>query len=297
MLFPIIAFAIAALALAAILWIILKHWKDLRLLNPRSIKEEVEREKREDMIRQRFERLSHDRIQPLKRLSRYVGKAVKESYHNAYERVRTLEKVYHTMTKPLANLHPTGRDRIKILLSEARSLMRDLKWADAERRFLEILASDPHHPDAYKGLGQIYLKQKLYPQAKETFEFLVRMKEADDAVYAGLADIAAAEGDKTTTEAMRLKAIEIRPKQANRHAELAEFYLSHTQPEKAWPAAKQASDLEPKSLKYLELCLETALLAGEHKEAKKRYDRLRLTLEDRNKLQVWKEKVEAMAER
>ena len=44
------------------------------------------------------------------------------------------------------------RDRVKVLLGEAR-WSPATSWADAERRYLEVLAIDPRHWDAYKGIG------------------------------------------------------------------------------------------------------------------------------------------------
>jgi tetratricopeptide (TPR) repeat protein len=117
---------------------------------------------------------------------------------------------------------------------------------------------DNRNADAYKGVGVIHLKQKLYAQAKETFEYLVKSKRADDLVYASLAEIAEAEGEWGTAERMRLKAVELRPRLSNRHAELARFYAERGQHAKAWPHAKTAVELEPKSAKYQELALECA---------------------------------------
>ena len=62
----------------------------------------------------------------------------------------------------------------KSTIEEARSLARDLKYGDAERKYLEVLGLDKRNVEAYKGLAALYLKQKMLPQAKETFEFLLR---------------------------------------------------------------------------------------------------------------------------
>jgi tetratricopeptide (TPR) repeat protein len=191
-------------------------------------------------------------------------------------------------------MSPTVKDRIKLLLNDARSLSRDLKWADAERRYIEALGIDPHCWDAYKGLGQIYLKQDLLPQAKETFNFLLKSNKADDVCFAALADIAEEERDLVLAEDMRRKAVEFRPRLANRHAELAEFYVKQGFPDKAWPSAKRAAELDSKSAKYLEISLETAILLGERNEARKRYDKLRVLSQDRPKLQALKERIDEM---
>jgi tetratricopeptide (TPR) repeat protein len=298
MLLTVVAFLIAAAALAAAIFFVAKHWKQIRLLDPQSIREERLKAERAKVIERRFERVTADRMATVSRFGREFGRRARERYDAAIERLQSLDKVYRTVTSPLAAIAPSQRERIKTLLTEARSLMRDLKWADAERRCLEILSLDARQAEAYKLLGQIYLKQKLYPQAKETFEYLVKTKKADDATYAGLAEIhEASGGDLSRAEAMRLKAVEASPRQPHRQAEAAQFFLARGEAGRAWPFAKRASELEPQSAKYLELSLETAILLGDRNEAEGRYRRLRLLSDDPNRFQTWKEKIESLPEK
>jgi tetratricopeptide (TPR) repeat protein len=292
-------FAIAGfiLALAALLvagWIIARHWKELILLDPRSIKEEREREQREVLIRRRFDRMRTDRFSAVVRLGRRLSSGAKEAYANAYQRLKAFEAVYQNMATPFAAVAPSTRERIKGLLSEARSLARDLKWADAERRYLEMLSIEPRNAEAYQGLGQIYLRQRLFPQAKETFEFVLKIKKADDATYSGLAEIAESEGQLPLAETYLLKASDLNPKSAHRQAELAEWYVAHGQALKAKGFARRAAELEPASAKYAELSLEVALAQKDGAEARKCYERLRLLTEDHRKYQSWKEKIDAL---
>ncbi len=292
--FALIAFILSSVAFIVAGIVLAKRWKELRLLDPLSIKEEQQRQKRDEVLERRFARLRDDQTETLKRVGRRIKHATIQTYRQTHERLRAFEAMYRNVKSPFATLAPTTREKIKTLLEEGRSLMRDLKWADAERRFLEVLSIDPRHTEAFKGLGQIYLKQKLYPQAKETFEFLLKMHKNDDATHAALAEIAEAGGNLVAAENYRLKAVELNPRHAVRHAELASFYLGQQAPTKAWPSAKRAADLEPKSIKYLELSLEAAILTGNREEARKSFDRLRLLADDQHRFQGWKEKLEAM---
>lgn len=294
MIVTILIFLLAAACLGIAVWILKRRWKEIRLLDPSSIQEEQERLKREALINRRFERLQSDRIQPLKKVGRRIVRSISQAYRSTYERLQAFEKLYAHAKRPFSTIAPSTRDRLQAILTEARSLVRDLKWADAERRYLEVLSLDARNLEAYKGLGLIYMKQKLYPQAKETFEFLFKSKKADDVTFAALAEIAETEDDLAKAEAMRLKAIDASPKQPFRHAELSSFYLAHNQPEKALAPAQLASDLEPNSAKYMEMCLDIALRLKDAKEARIRYDKLRLLTEDRMKFQMWKEKIELL---
>lgn len=290
-----ISFAIAGICAGGVLYLFFKHWHEIRLIDPESIKEEKERLRREELVKERFNRLKSGKVMPVKAFYKRAVFSAKTSFHRVYLRLVKINKIYEQAKKPFAQVAPSQEERIKTLLDEARSLARDLKWADAEKRYLEILLMDNRNADAYKGIGLIYLKQKLLPQARETFEYLIKVKQADDIVYAGLADVAMQEGNKREEEAMRLKAIEVRPRLANRHAELAKFYCSHGYFKEAWPSAKRATDLDPKSAKYQEIALECLIEMSDWAEAKRRYDKLRLLIDDQPKLQKFKEKLDVLA--
>ncbi|MBI5654518.1 hypothetical protein HZC53_02605 [Candidatus Uhrbacteria bacterium] len=290
-----ISLALAVIALGVICVTLFRHWREIRLINPESIQEERERRKREELIMQRFERMKSDKFGPLVQLAKRAILAGKTVFHAAYIKLIRLEKYYNQAKSPFSFIAPSAKERIKTLLDEARSLQRDMKWADAERRYLDVLALDARNWDAYKGLGLIYLKQKLYPQAKETFDFLLKMKKADDVCYAALADIAESKEEWGLAEDMRKKAVDFQPRLANRQAELAQFYLERKLTDKAWTFAKRAAELEPKSAKYLELSLDVAILVRDRLEAQRRYDKLRLLSEDRPKLQAFKDKIEGIS--
>ena len=282
------------ISVGAIFSIVRRHWKEIRLLNPESIKEERVRKARGQIIERRFQRIKADQLTPLKILAHRSIFAGKKQFHAAYLKLLQINSFYKQLQTPLANIAPSKQERLKVLLDEARSLARDLKWADAERRFLEVLGLDSRNAEAYKGLALIYVKQKLYDQAHETFNFLVKSKRADDVCFAGLAEIAEAKNDLANAEAMYQQALEARPKMAHWHAELAEFYLRHDNAGQAWPLAKKAAEFEPRSAKYMELSLEAALRAGKRDEARRRYDKLRLLSEDKVKLQALKERIDEL---
>lgn len=286
------AFILAALCLGVAVFILVKHSAEIRLLNPDSIREEQERKKRDELVQQRFNRLQSVKTAPLKAIYHRAVFTGKTAFHRGYLKLVHLSRFYEQAKRPFARVAPSATERIKSLLDEARSLARDLKWADAEKRYLEVLLMDNRNADAYKGMGCIYLKQKMYPQAKETYEYLIKTRQADDACCAAMAEICEAEGDDAAAEGWRLKAVEERPRLANRHAELAKFYADRKNYAKAWPSAKRATDLDPKSAKYQELALDSLIEIGDWTEAKRRYDKLRLLSEDQQRLQRFKERIE-----
>ncbi|MFZ6014739.1 MAG: hypothetical protein ACOYUZ_00040 [Patescibacteria group bacterium] len=287
-----ILLGLAAICFAVVAFILFKHSKEIRLIDPESIKEEKERQRRDELVQERFKRIQSGKIAPFKTMLKRIVFNAKTSFHKGYLNLIRLNRFYEQAKKPFAQVAPSQQERMKTLLDEARSLARDLKWADAEKRYMEILLMDNRNADAYKGIGLVYLKQKMLEQAKETFEYLTKVNQADDIVYASLGDIAALEGDTRAEEMWRLKAVELRPRLANRHAELAKLYCEEGQFQKAWPSVKRATDLDPKSAKYQELALDCVISLGDWIEAKRRYDKLRLLCDDQPKLQKYKDRIE-----
>lgn len=294
MIFAIFFLVVGLIATCVVICIVVRRWQDIGLLDPSSIKDEQERVRREALIMRRFERMRSERTQPFKHLSRQLGRAIQHAQERLQNHVRSVDKLYQNAKQPFAAMAPSTRERIKTLLNEGRSFVRDLKWTEAERRYLEILTLDTRNADAYRGLGGMYIKQKSYPQAKETFEFLLKIKKADDATYMGLAEIAEEEGKIEEAKSFRLKAVEASPRQGCRHAELAEFFLRQGDAKKAHEAALRAVKLEPSSAKYLELSLEAAILLPDRKEAERLYDQLRFATSDSSRFRRWKDKIEKM---
>ncbi|MEK7655188.1 MAG: tetratricopeptide repeat protein [Patescibacteria group bacterium] len=285
---------LAAISFVVLAFVIGRHWNEIRLLDPDSIREERVRKKRDEIVAQRLDRIKSGFFTPIAAAARSASVRGKIAFHGTYIKLLKLDRFYRQTKNPQVEIPRSDAERLKSTIEEARSLARDLKYGDAERKYLEVLGLDKRNVEAYKGLAALYLKQKMLPQAKETFEFLLRTTEADDACYAGLAEIAEEEGDVSLAERMYRKAAEMSPKCPNRHADLATFYLEHNETEKAWTFARRAMELEPKSIKYLELCIETAIRNGEKSEAVNRFDRFRMRSEDRQKIQSLKERIDAI---
>ncbi|GMU25749.1 MAG: hypothetical protein AMXMBFR16_06540 [Candidatus Uhrbacteria bacterium] len=280
---------LALLAAGVIALVLVKHWGEIRLLNPETIRAEQERKARDRMVRDRFQRRLRVLTAPLGQAGRRAVAAFKQRYR------RMESRLAKAAGASMAGSNDDGDARdMKSKLQEARALLRDGKWAEAERAFLEILKRDKRRIEGYRGLALLYLQTKQYKQAKELFHFLIRIHGDDDSTYAGLGDIEEAEGDLGQAEHMRKKALEKNPRLAKRHAELAQFYVKYGSPEYAWVHAKKACELDPKSPRFLELSVETAILVRDRAEAERRYDRLRLVSHDRSKLQSLQEKIDAL---
>lgn len=96
----IIAAIIGITAFAVMGLLVAKHWKEIRMLNPMSLKEEQTKKQREQMIMRRFERLSADRLEGIKRFGRQFGRQATQSYRKIYRKLKRVEHAYKKTSNP-----------------------------------------------------------------------------------------------------------------------------------------------------------------------------------------------------
>lgn len=286
-------FILLALTAAIVIAVVLfRHWKEIRLLDPETIRSEQERKVRERIVKQRFDRRLRHALGPLQRAGRALGERLTHTYRQVEERLAHAARL-PASTEPTDDVSEPP-DSIRGLLSEAAQHERVGRFAEAERAYLEVLRHDDRQFQAYRGLGSLYMMQRQYAQAREIFLFLDRIQGCNDVCYASLAEIAESTGDTTQVEAMRKRAVDVAPRIAARHAELASFYLANGSPDYALASARRAAELEPENARMLELCVEAAILVPDRAEAERRYERLSALAADRRTLQVLKDKIEAL---
>jgi tetratricopeptide (TPR) repeat protein len=289
------------IATAIIGVVLFKHWREIQLLDTDTIRAEQERQARNRIVKERFERHLRKWSAPVRYAVRHVQKRLSRTVMRLEQRMK-----YHgtgTVAYPVSEQGAESapgsdvaapQDRITRLLREAQLLAREGKVSRAERVFLEILKTDMRHVEAYRGLGALYLADRQYVQAKEIYDFLLGLDGADDAVYAGLAVIAEAEGRAAEALAMREKAIEINPSSSARHAEMAEYYVHQGDGASAMRYANKAIELDPDSSRSLELFVRSAILSGDRNEADRVYQQLRAKGYDRSRLRQLKDQLDAM---
>lgn len=280
----------AAGTIAVVLW---RRWKEIRLLDPDTIRTEQERKARDRIVRDRFERLMKRWGTPLRRTGKHFAYNISKSFQRMERRLRRTAGMADDHI-PSGELKRDSSTKMQRMLAEANRLATEGNIQKAERTYLEVLKMDARYVDAYRGLGLLYLNARQYKQAKETFDFLIRIHGANDEVYKGLGAIAEIEGDMNRAEDMRKRALSMNIRSPERHAELASFYMKIGRAEDAWRHAKSACEMNPESASALELSVESAILVRDREEAEKRYEQLRLMRYDRSKLQRLKERLDGM---
>lgn len=271
MAFDLLLLLLAASALIGVAGIIIRKFPALVRLKPESVKEHQESRLKELLIEDRLRRKAGmfwkalgGRVQPFFQV---VARRAIRRYHKILE----LEREYRKK-----NLQREGKSmhalrHVHALLDEARALCEQEEFPEAEQKCIEAIALDPKKEEAYELLGEVYMEQKEYASARETFEHVVKLKQR--AVERGMQE----------------------------EAELSTAYLDLCLSLKelgslaaAQEACTRAVKYDPNNPRNLAALLDVALLQGDKPTATGTFDKLKAVNPENQKLEELEEKVQAM---
>ncbi len=212
----------------------------------------------------------------------YVGKVERLWYHE-------------TAKKQTATTSPTTVENkeqsLARLIQDGEHHLAQGRHDQAEQLFIAAIKANPHSAPAYRGLADTYFGKGAMAEAKETYAFLLQLNPNDDNVLVKLAQIAELESDFESAIGYYQSAIILNDSLSPRFYNLAELLLKVRQPQTAREAILSAVQLEPKSPKYLDLLIETAILCNDQSLAESAYNELRLVNPENQKLDYFKGKI------
>jgi tetratricopeptide (TPR) repeat protein len=232
----------------------------------------------------------------------------------AASRIRgTFDRAYHSLKRSEASLaagkNRKGRrdghqerpevavERVLTGLEAAEQASKDKRYEQAERLYIGVLKDDPKNIEAYRGLADLYIDQRLYDQASETLDFLLRLTGEDDRALGRLGQVEASRGNFAQAEARYLRALEIEASSTAYRAELGRVYQAMGQYRKAQEQYRLALIDEPRNPKYLDYFLEASILVGDTESARGALGALEEVNPQNAKLADFRARIEAMLEK
>lgn len=158
-------------------------------------------------------------------------------------------------------------DSPEFFLRQAGEDLEKEDYAEAERKFIKVLEKDPKSELAYMGLGKLYLAQKKFSDAVETYKFLVKHFPENDSHCASLGQ--AYHGQKLYDKAVESyeRAIELAPKSARRYVNLGLTLEAQKHLEEAILNYRRAVEMEKDNTQFLLVLSEALTKKGEKEEA------------------------------
>lgn len=256
--YNIIPLIIILCCLAVIIFIISKKLPLLATFDVSSIPEEKEAETKQKIMEERLERkvkVFYNKVSPIFQI---IGNFLARKLKDFSDALKDLEERYKKKVKKeilVTKDEFIGQEKkLESLEKEAGDLLAIDEFAAAEKKYIDMISLDPKNINAYRGLGNLYIAQKNYTDAKQTFEHVLKLNKLDDEAYAGLGKIAEETGDFQTAKEDFIKSIDIK-NTAIHYFELAEVCLRMENFEEAVANLEKAIEFEPNNPKYLDLLL------------------------------------------
>ena len=262
--YNIIALIAILLSLAIILAIIYRKLPLLASFDVNSIPEEKAAETKTKIMEQRLARkfkFFYSKIIPF---FNTIGNLFQRKIKVFSEKISAWEEKYKTKPQKEALVtkeeFETFEKKIGAGLKESQELVNRESYEEAEKKYLEILSSDPKNIEAYRGLGNIYFLQTQYEEAKQTFIHILKLNKADS--FANF--------------------------------ELAEVFARMENYDEAIMNLEKALDLEPNNPKYLDLLITISLIIKDKNLAKQSLQRLKEANPDNAKIKEFQTQIKEL---
>lgn len=253
-LIPIILIIISTIALVVL---VIRKIPQLRVIDVESTAEEKLKQMKETLIMERVRRLTGGKLGGVSKKAGSGMKVISKMGRRTVQKLTALERHYQDLKKQTGEgVHATDPDVVKRMLSQASDLVREERFGEAENKYIEIISHNPKSIPAYEDLGRLYIKMKQYNQAKEAFNFILKIKDQDASVSTSLGEIA----------------------------------LLENNPKLALEYFEKAVVKRPANPRYLDFMIEAALLAGQVEPARRGIDQLRKVNPENQKIEEFEER-------
>jgi len=296
--YEIILLIISVSALALLAWRYLLKFPLVARVDADNLPAAKQHQTKKNILDQRLRRLLSNKTvnirQRVKSIFQLGRNLLTGLYHDLLDKERELKAKRMQARTVTAVGQNSLEERIKNLIDEAQKLYKQDNLVEAEKRYLEIISLDPKNVPAFEGLGDLYLQQRKYQEARETFDYLLRLTNAEGYFYDKLGQVAKAQGRLQEAEAQFIKSVELNSQNAGYLSDLAEVYRLEGEYDKTAGYLKQALAIEPNNPKYLDALLEISIIRKDKGAASEVLLRFMEANPDNQKISGFKQKIEDM---
>jgi tetratricopeptide (TPR) repeat protein len=286
------------IGLSIVVGIVVRKFSQLVLLNVDSIPAVKENKKKDEIIRKRAEKNAENLYGRLSEMFQPLIRLWKGMQFSFRKYVGILER---KVNQELQDKKPLSKEERIQKKKEAKELSREamdvLSHGDleaAEKKFISAIAQDPKNILAYKGLGEVYMKQNHTQEAKETFTFVLQLNPDDEETLLRLGEISESEGNKEKAVEYYQQAVILNPNNPLRFVKIYDLLFGLGHYGAAFESIRQAVELEPQNPKYLDKFIEASILLPDKKMAEEGYQQLRMINPENQKLPSFRQRIDEM---
>ncbi len=269
MVFDIIPFLVIIISLIIIIFIIGKKFPELKILDVSTIVEVKESVVKKKILEMKWKRAITEWRGALKKIAKPILDAFFHFFRGLYRKVVQLEKKYSQESLEKKESSIDSEVRIEKYLLEANGHKNQGRFLEAEEAYIKALEIEDKNILAYQGLGELYLENKDYAKARETFSFLTK-----------LLSVHRADDDNHFLHTL-----------SQGYAQLGEIERHLNNMESSIKYFKKALQLEPNNPRYLDLLLHLSIIVKDKKLAQRTLRQLKKTNPDNNKIEEFEQKI------
>jgi tetratricopeptide (TPR) repeat protein len=283
--YNIIPLLLILISLIIVIIIAIKKFPVLANLNLESIPAEKEAKFKERIISNKLKRNFIRWGMKFLRLLKPAGEAIRNFFNWLYNKLIELREEYK---KEKTDFIDAGL-KTQELFKEFEELKEKGDLAGAEKKLIDIIGFDNKNIRAFKILGCLYFEQKNYEEARQTFEYILKLKEniEDDDIY-GKSSFGQGENE-------RRPELNFRPSDLSQiYLDLALTFRALDNLESAVESLKKALKIEPSNPRYLDTMLEISIMIKDKILALETYNKLKTANPENKKLEEIKKEIDEM---
>lgn len=181
---------------------------------------------------------------------------------NGYDKLFQIKESYD---QQISAHRESKEDKVAALFRELEELDPEEDFEEIEKKLIEIVGLDSKNLDAFERLGDLYFRNKRLQEAKETYEYILKLVPSENIA-----------------------------KQADIYYDLA-FVTKH---QENWKLVleniKKAFSLAPNNPRYLDIMFEAAIMNKDKETAVTAYNKLSEVNPENKKLEDFKEQLEGL---
>lgn len=263
---------IIGLAIIVILFIIVRKFPALAILDVDNLPGEKESKFKEQIIKSRVERDLTVVAGGFSRVWLFVVKQLGGVLKTQHDKLKRIKANYQGAVKMSKE---DKQQQIKKLLEVSPGALRQEDESETEARLLQAINLDQTNLPAFFRLGKLYESQHKWTEARETLKYALKLARK-----------------KPETETS--DSPEVTPQEI--YFWLAGIEREADNLEAALDNIREALELEPASPRYLDLILDLSIIKKDQELAVSYWNKLADVNPENNKLEDWRQKIEKLSE-
>ncbi len=274
--FDLILIVILIAGIGYIVYLYVKKTDKLSALDAKSAHQMRQEMTKQDIITQRLERKFTYFGSILLKIFRPLGKYLFNLVKELYKKITHLEWQY----RQRSNVQTNGDKKQNIpssfnILHEVDELIENKDYSTAEKKLIELVSLEPKNLEIYRKLGELYMENKDYQHAYETFHYIV-------------------DSDKKSQEEQEIIDGSTNAQLASDYINLGLALRELDKMDEAIEIIDKACKLESNNPRNLDILLETSIMAKNKLLAWQAFDRLKQVNPENNKLAEFEEKIKQL---